>query len=158
MTKEELKEYILTHFAGKLTPLETGRYDPMFLVKREDLLQIAQTLKNDENLRFDYLCNLGGVDTKEHFEVIYNLASITKTLRVDLKVILPYDGAEVESVQQIWSGANWFEREMWELYGINVRNHDNLRRFLLPDDWDQGYPLRKDWDAPDFVRLPEVEV
>jgi NADH:ubiquinone oxidoreductase subunit C len=46
---------------------------------------------------------------------------------------------------------------MWELYGINIRNHGNLKRFLLPDEWDQGYPMRKDWDAPDFKRMPEVE-
>ena len=158
MTREELKEYVVSHFAGKLTPLDAGRYDPLFLAKREDLLHVAQALRDDENLRFDYLCNLGGIDTKEHFEVIYNLASITKNLRLDFKIILPYDAAEIESVQQIWPGANWFEREMWELYGINVRNHDNLKRFLLPDDWDQGHPLRKDWDASDFVRLPEVDV
>ena len=44
---------------------------------------------------------------------------------------------------------------MWELFGLDVRNHGNLTRFLLPDDWDQGHPMRKDWDAPDFVRLPE---
>ncbi|MDH4156843.1 MAG: NADH-quinone oxidoreductase subunit C, partial [candidate division Zixibacteria bacterium] len=64
--------------------------------------------------------------------------------------------AEVASVQQIWPAANWHEREMWELYGINVKNHDNLTRFLLPDDWDQGHPLRKDWNAPDFIRMPEL--
>jgi NADH-quinone oxidoreductase subunit C len=157
MTKEALREYIQTHLGEKLTLLDSGRYDPMFLVKREDLIEVARRLRDDEGLRFDYLCNLGGVDTKEHFEVVYNIASISKSLRLDFKVILPYDDAAIESVQQIWPGANWFEREMWELYGIDVLNHGNLKRFLLPDDWDQGHPLRKDWDAPDFIRLAEVE-
>jgi len=155
MTKDELKEYVSTHFDGKLTPLDTGRYDPMFQVKVEDLLEVARALKADKNLQFDFLCNLAGVDTKEHFEAVYSIASISKNLRLDFKLILPYDKAEVESVQEVWPGINWYEREMWELYGINVLNHDNLKRFLLPDDWDQGYPMRKDWDAPDFKRMPE---
>jgi NADH/F420H2 dehydrogenase subunit C len=156
MTKDELKAYISSHFDGKLTLLDTGRHDPMFLIKAEDLLEVCRALRDDENLRFDNLCNLGGVDTKENFEVVYNLASIYKNLRLDFKLVLPYEGAEVDSVQEIWPGANWYERELWELYGINVRNHGNLKRFLLPDDWNQGHPMRKDWSAPDFIRLPEV--
>ena len=63
----------------------------------------------------------------------------------------------MDSVQEIWPGANWYEREMWELYGFEIKNHGNLKRFLLADDWDQGFPMRKDWDAPDFVRFPELE-
>ncbi|MEW5994407.1 MAG: NADH-quinone oxidoreductase subunit C [Candidatus Zixiibacteriota bacterium] len=157
MTRDELRQYITDHFEGRLTPLESGKYDPLFEVSRDDLLDVAQVLRDDANLKFDFLCNLGGVDTGEHFEVIYNIASTTKNLRLDLKMVLSYDDAEVESVQKVWPAANWFEREMWELYGINVLNHDNLTRFLLPEDWDQGHPLRKNWDAPDFERLPEVE-
>jgi len=80
---------------------------------------------------------------------------MTKNLRLDFKVILPYDKAEVDTLQSVWPAIGWYEREMWELYGINVKNHGNLTRFLLPDDWDQGFPMRKNWDAPDFVRLPE---
>jgi NADH/F420H2 dehydrogenase subunit C len=155
VTKEELAAYITENFNGKLKQIDSGRYDPLFQVEAGDLLDVARALKEDKDLRFDYLCNLCGVDTKEHFEVVYNVASVSKNLRLDFKVILPYESAEVESVQEIWPAANWYEREMWELYGINVLNHDNLTRFLLPDDWNQGYPLRKDWDAPDFVRMPE---
>ncbi len=155
MTKKELAAYVTKNFQGKLRPLDTGRYDPLFQVEAGNLLDVARALKEDKRLKFDYLCNLAGIDTKEHFEVVYNIASVSKNLRLDFKLILPYDNAKVESVQEIWPAANWYEREMWELYGINVLNHDNLTRFLLPDDWDQGHPLRKDWDAPDFVRLPE---
>ncbi len=155
MTKEELKAYIVDHFEGKLTFLDTGRHDPMFQIAPADLLTVARALRDDVNLRFDFLCNMGGVDTREQFNVVYSLCSISNNLRLDFKLILPYEHAEVDSVQEIWAGANWHEREMWELYGIHVRNHNNLKRFLLPDDWNQGYPLRKDWDAPDFVRLPE---
>lgn len=156
MTKDELKDYIGSHFQGKLTLLDTGRYDLMYEVKRDDLLEIAGALRDDEKLRFDFLCNMGGTDTTEHFEVVYSIASVAERHRLDFKLNLPYDSAEVDTVQNIWPAANWYEREMWELYGINVRHHGNLKRFLLPEDWNQGHPMRKDWDAPDFIRMPEL--
>ncbi len=155
MTRDELKQYVESHFGGKLTPLDTGRFDPMFEVQPGDLVEVARGLRDDGELMFDFLCNLGAVDTKERLEVVYSVASTSKNLRIDFKVILPYDKAEIESVQEIWPAADWHEREVWELYGIDVKNHDNLKQFLLPDDWDQGHPMRKDWDAPDFVRMGE---
>jgi NADH-quinone oxidoreductase subunit C len=157
MTKDELKDYIAGHFEGKLTPLETGKYDPLYEVKAADLVEVGRALRDDENLKLDFLCCITGIDAVEHFEAIYSLASVSKKVRLDLKVIMNHDKPEIESVQGIWPAANWYEREIWELYGINVLNHDNLTRFLLPDDWDQGHPMRKDWDAPDFVRFPEPE-
>jgi len=155
MTKDELGQYIATNFEGQLTPVETGKHDLWFEVKAADLLAVCQKLKNEEKLAFDYLCNLSGVDTGEQFEAVYSLASTTLNHRLDVKVVLPYDGAKIESVQTVWAAANWHEREVWELYGIEILNHGNLKRFLLPDEWDQGYPMRKDWDADDFVRMPE---
>ncbi len=157
MTKDELRNYIAGHFDSKLTPLDSGRYDPLFEVRAADLLEAATALRDDDNLKFDFLCNLGAVDTTEHLEAVYSVASITKRLRLDFKVIMAYDHPEIESVQEVWPAANWHEREMWELFGIEIKNHGNLTRFLLPDDWDQGHPMRKDWDAPDFVRLPELD-
>ena len=155
MTRDELKGHIAGRYSGKLTPLDTGRYDLLYAAEPSGFKELARELCRDEQVKFDCLLNLGGIDTKERFEVIYNLGSIAKNLRIDIKLTLPYENAEVDSVQEIWPGANWFEREMWELYGINVRGHNNLKRFLLPDDWDQGHPMRKDWSAPDFIRLPE---
>ncbi|MFH1687759.1 MAG: NADH-quinone oxidoreductase subunit C [bacterium] len=156
MTKDELSQYIGSNFAGKLTPVETGKFDPWFEVKPEDLLEVAEKLRDDDQLKLDFLCNISGVDTGEHFEIAYSLASISLKHRVDIKLRLPYEGPVIQSVQTIWAGANWHEREIWELYGIDIENHDDLKRFLLPDEWDQGYPMRKDWDADGFVRMPEV--
>jgi NADH:ubiquinone oxidoreductase subunit C len=155
MTRDELKAYIASHFDGVMTLLETGRYDPVYLITVENLHKVALALRDDATLQFDYLCNLGAIDTKQQFEVIYQVASTTKNLRLDFKLTMPYDKAEVVTVVDIWPAANWYEREMWELYGINIKGHDNLTQFLLPDNWDQGHPMRKDWDAPDFIRLPE---
>ena len=156
MTRDELKNYIESNFSSTMTLLDTGRFDPFYEIQPDKLLEVAKALRDDENLKFDFLCNMNGTDTGEIFEVVYSIASVSKKLRLDFKFKLPYDQAAVESVQEIWPAANWYEREMWELYGIDVNNHGDLRRFLLPDDWDQGNPMRKDWDAPDFVRFPEM--
>ncbi len=162
MTREELAAYATEKFAGRLTPLATGKYDPLFLVNDAgDLLAVARALKEDPKLQLEYLCNAGAIDTgkidppDKRFEIHYSVASLQLSLRLDLKVVLPAGKPEVESLQPVWPAADWFEREFWELFGIHVRNHNHLGQFLLPDDWNQGFPMRKDWDAPDFVRMPE---
>jgi len=158
MDRDELTKHLTELFPDKIELLETGKIEPFFLLKnKDDLVAFCKAINKDEKLDIDYLCCLGGVDTGERFEVVYNVASMKKRIRFDFKLSFKYDGAEVDSVQEIWPAANWYEREMWELYGINIRNHGNLKRFLLPDDWDQGYPMLKNWDAPDFKRMPEVE-
>lgn len=157
MTHDEIKSYIEKTFGDKLTLLDTGRCEPVFEVKLADWHDVARALRDDQTLQFDYLCNLGGTDTGERLEAHCQLASITKSHRIDLKVVLDSNNPSLASVRDIWPAANWYEREMWELYGINIEGHDNLTRFLLPDDWDQGHPMRKNWDAPDFVRFPEFD-
>lgn len=156
MTRDDLKAYIAANFGDKMTLLESGKFDPFYKIEAGDLVTLSKSLRDDPSLKFDYLCNLGGTDTGTNFEVVYSLASIALSHRIDFKIIMPYENAAVDSVQTIWPAANWYEREMWELYGIDIRNHGNLKRFLLPDDWDQGHPLRKNWTAPDFIKLPEV--
>lgn len=155
MDKAALTKYILDKFAGKVELLDTGKVEPVFKIENDFLLQFCRAINSDEKLHIDFLCNITGVDTGERFEVVYSVASVKNRIRFDFKVVMAYENAEVESVQSVWPGANWHEREVWELYGINIRNHGNLTRFLLPDNWDQGYPMRKNWDAPDFVRMPE---
>ncbi len=156
MNREQLIAHVTALFGDKFKPLESERSDPMFELVPADLLEVTQKLRDDETLRFDFLCNLAGVDRGEYLEVVYSVASIANNLRLDFKLKLTYDKPTVESIQSIWPGANWYEREMWELYGIDILNHNNLKRFLLPDDWDQGNPMRKNWDAPDFIRMPEL--
>jgi NADH-quinone oxidoreductase subunit C len=156
MTQQELTGYIQSNFEGKLTLLDTGRAEPMFEVKPDDLLEVARRLRDDLQLKFDYLCNMGASDTRERLEVVYSIASTTKHLRMDFKLLLGYENPAVESVTPVWPAANWYEREMNELFGIEVKNHPDMRPLLLPEDWVQGYPMLKNWDAPDFVRMPEL--
>lgn len=133
-------------------------------VNRDRIVEICDFLKRDEKTPFNYLSDLTCVhfpDRKEApFEVIYNLYSISANERVRLKVNTD-DATEVESVTGVWPAANWLEREVFDLFGIHFRNHPDLRRLLLPPDW-EGHPLRKDV-ALEFVEnewtkkhLPEM--
>lgn len=155
MTRDELKAYLAERYP-ELTPLESGVYTPLYKVAPDRIVAVCGKLRDDARLALDYLANMHGQDTTQQFEVVYNLASVATKVRLDLKLELPYDRAEVETIAGVWPAAGWYEREMWELYGIHVKGHPRLERFLLPDDWNQGYPMRKNWDAPDFVRMPEL--
>lgn len=155
MTKAELADYIKEIFPGGLEQIENDHPEPYFIVAAEDLEAFARFIHDDPRLQMTFLMNLSGVDTGERFEIVYNVCSYRFKHRLYFKVVLAYETPEVGTVLHIWPAANWYEREVWELFGIAVRNHPNLTRFLLPDDWDQGFPLRKGWVGRDVVPLPE---
>lgn len=114
-------------------------------VAGEQIVAICNLLKDDSETSFNYLSDLTCVhypDKKEApFEVLYNLYSISRNERVRLKV---HVADSVDSVTSVWPAANWLEREVFDLFGVQFRNHPDLRRLLLPPDW-EGYPLRKDF-------------
>ena len=116
-------------------------------VQRDQIVDVCGFLRDDKETQFDYLSDLTCVHYPEHveapFEMIYNLFSIPKNERVRLKVNTD-DKAGVESVTSVWPAANWLEREVYDLFGIPFAGHPDLRRLLLPTDW-EGYPLRKDY-------------
>ncbi len=131
-------------------------------VNGDRIVEICDFLRTDNQTPFDYLSDLTCVHypdrTEAPFEVVYNLFSIPKNERVRLKV---RTSAEVDSVTGVWPAANWLEREVFDLFGIRFNNHPDLRRLLLPPDW-EGYPLRKDFPL-EFVEnawtekhLPEM--
>jgi NADH-quinone oxidoreductase subunit C len=116
------------------------------VVKREDIVTICRFLRDDPELSFNFLSDLTSVDRlgrEIRFDVIYHLYSIDKNHRVRLKVRAGENGS-VPSVTSVWSNANWFEREVFDLFGIEFEGHPDLRRILMPDDW-VGHPLRKDF-------------
>jgi len=156
MDREKLTAYLQEKFGDKIEALTCGPVEPFFLVKnKEEILQFCKDIRDDLELQIDYLCAITAVDTTEKFEIIYSVASVAKKIRFDYKVILDHDNPEIDSVIDAWAGADWYEREIWELYGVKIKNHPSLGQFLLPDDWNQGHPMRRDWDAPDFIRMPE---
>jgi NADH-quinone oxidoreductase subunit C len=120
----------------------------------EDLLEITAFLRDDEACDCALLMDLCGADypdREERFEVVYHLYSVSHGhfLRVKVQVA---DGGEVPSVTSIWSTANWFEREVFDLFGVGFQDHPDLRRILLPEHW-RGHPLRKEYPLAGFADL-----
>ncbi|MEW6608923.1 MAG: NADH-quinone oxidoreductase subunit C [bacterium] len=145
MTNQEITKIIKDKFKKDILKVETEP-DLTIYVSDDRILQICQFLHDDEELNFVYLSDISGVDYSERmprFDVVYHLYSIEKNHRIRIKTAVG-DGESISSVTGIWQGANWFEREVYDLFGVEFENHPDLRRILLPDDW-QGHPLRKDY-------------
>jgi NADH-quinone oxidoreductase subunit C len=117
------------------------------VVPRERLRPLAEFMRDTPDLAFTFLSDVTGVDRfpiEPRFELNYHLLSLSRRETIRLRVRLPGDDAVTESVIPVWPTANWHEREIFDLFGIRFEGHPNLRRMLLPDDW-EGYPLRKDY-------------
>lgn len=114
-------------------------------IAAEKIVAVCRFLKDDQ--KFVRVSTVTGVDwypEEPRFEVVYHLHSPERNERVRLKCRLPGDNPEIDSVTVVWRGANWYERETFDLFGIRFRNHPNLTRIMLPEDW-KGHPLRKDY-------------
>ena len=121
-------------------------------VERSAFREACGLLRDDQNCLFNYLSDVTCVDwfpSEPRFEVIYQLLSIPKKERVRLKVRLGTDSPAVESVTSVWPGANYFEREVFDLFGVRFLGHPYLRRLLMPEDW-EGHPLRKDYPVEGY--------
>jgi NADH-quinone oxidoreductase subunit C len=155
MDPEKIKKILLEKFPEKIKEKEVCDFSPAFEVDKDIILEVCRFLKESQELSYNLLSCMVGVDRGDGFEVIYCLFSFSQKHKFTLKVPLPKDNPEIESVTPIWNAANWHEREIAELFGIKFLNHPDPRGILLPEDWDEGYPMRKDWEGKDFVRLPE---
>ena len=119
-----------------------------------DLVMVMDTLYRNPTTYFDMLSCITGIDNGVQvatMEVVYNLYSIPFHHHLMIKVMLPRDRPEIDSVSHIWKTANWHEREVFDMYGISFKNHPDLRRILMPADW-EGYPLRKDYTHQEYYR------
>ena len=118
------------------------------IVPRENIVAASAFFKNTPGLEFNFLADLCGADRgpeeEPRFEVNYHLFSTTKHHRLRLKVLLSEGDAHVPTVTGVWRTANWHERETYDLFGVIFDGHPDLRRILLPDDW-EGHALRKDF-------------
>lgn len=143
VTLRKLRE----RFAGQILETHSYRGDDTATVARGEILAVAEFLKTDPELRYEFLMDLAGVDyykRKPRFEVVYHFYSLTFNHRVRVKVPLEEADPEVDSLIGLWKGANWYEREAWDMYGIRFRGHPDLRRILLYPEF-QGHALRKDY-------------
>src|SRR5687768_16978937 len=124
-----------------------------------DLKKVCANLHDHPSAFFDMLSCITAVDNGPQvgtLDVIYNLYSIPFNQHLTLKVVLPREQPEIDSVQDIWKTANWHEREAWDMFGVKFSGHPDLRRILLPADW-EGHPLRKDYKQQEYYRGVKVE-
>ncbi|MEN8192077.1 MAG: NADH-quinone oxidoreductase subunit C [Bacteroidota bacterium] len=139
--------------------------EPIIVVDPLKINIVGEFLRDNEELQFDSLMNLSGVDDNNSekvtdedgnvttqggtFSVYYHLHSTILNHKITLKASTNRENPEVESVDGVWKASTWHEREAYDMYGIKFLNHPDLRRILLPEDWD-GFPLRKDYENPEF--------
>ncbi|MEX2231008.1 MAG: NADH-quinone oxidoreductase subunit C [Cyclobacteriaceae bacterium] len=123
-------------------------------IQPADLKSVCMSLHQNPSVFFDMLSCITVVDNGPEtgtMEIVYNLYSIPFDHHLALKVIVPRDSAELDSVESIWKTANWHEREAFDMFGIKFKGHPDLRRILMPGDWD-GHPLRKDYKQQEYYR------
>jgi len=147
MTAEEIVE-ALKHAVPDLSFEVAPALDqPTLVLTREQIVAACTALREVPTLQFMVLSDLTAVDWwpgEPRFQVVYHLASIEHRLRLRLKVPLAGGNAHIPTVTSLWPGANWLEREVFDLFGIIFDGHPDLRRVLMPEDW-KGHPLRKDY-------------
>ncbi len=126
---------------------EEGRQWVQVTVTTEEWRQFALALRNNAALSFDYLFCLTCVDIMNSLEMVYHFESFSSGNVVVVKVALNRENPVIHTVSDIWRTAEFHEREVYEMFGVHFADHPDLRKLILPDDW-QGYPMRKDYEDP----------
>ncbi|CAG0929502.1 NADH-quinone oxidoreductase subunit C [Thermoflexales bacterium] len=148
-------ETIRTRFPEAITASSEFRGETTFVVQPDQLIAVCTFLRDDPAWRFDLLSDVSAVDhfpARPRFAVNYHLYSLENNYELRLKVWLDGEQPQVASVTSVWPGANWHEREVWDLMGIKFGGHPDPRRIFLPEDF-LGHPLRK--DAGQFYEEPQ---
>lgn len=136
-------------FGDALMEVKVWRNETTVVLRTEDLVRVCRFLRDEPDLAFDFLSDLTGVDrlklpgNSPRFEVVYHLHSLQYKRRLRLKVRVD-ESETVPTLTGVWETANWHEREVYDLFGVPFQGHPDLRRILMPDDW-EGHPLRKDY-------------
>ena len=154
---EKLKEApaLARLLAWNAAAVQGAKYDREELtiyIDRPFIREACAILRDDHTVPFNFLSDVTCVDwypSEPRFEVVYHLLSIPQKDRVRLKVKLSGDDPSIESLTPVWPAANFFEREVFDLFGVRFQGHPYLRRILMPEDW-EGYPLRKDYPVEGY--------
>lgn len=150
---KEIAEKIKEKFPDQVVDVAEFRDQVSVIVKRDQIVAMLRYLHDDPLLSFDHLQDLTAADYLNkkdvRFEVVYNLYSIRFRHNIRIRAQVPDNDPKISSVVPIWAGANWHERECFDMFGIVFAGHPDLRRILMPEDW-EGYPLRKDYPLKGF--------
>jgi NADH-quinone oxidoreductase subunit C len=158
METQAIQKKLEAAFGGAVGPVVAGRVESWIDVDGDRIDDVAALLEHDPDTRFECLSNLTAVDrpAQRHIQIVYHLFSYTHRHELTLKVNVDRDAPRAKSVSNVWAAANWLEREMFDLLGVEFVGHPDLRRILLPDDW-VGNPLRKDYvEAPDYHGISTI--
>lgn len=146
---DNIKSILATASSNGISLAEDLNCSPQALIiDKKDIFNVCRILHTHEELYFDFLSSITGIDNgpeSASMEVVYNLYSIPNATALMLKVKLERDLPSIPSVIEIWKGADWQEREIYDLFGIVFKGHPDLRRILLPSDW-EGHPMLKDYE------------
>ncbi|HEX9253664.1 MAG TPA: NADH-quinone oxidoreductase subunit C [Ignavibacteriaceae bacterium] len=156
---EEILQILKEKFPDSTLELKNDQPTEAVLIASPiEIDKICSFLRDSSELLFDSLMNLSGVDEPKDslLSVYYHLESTKLRHKITLKVSTDRNKPEVATVTEVWKGADWHEREAYDLFGIIFLNHPDLRRILMPYDWDAGYPLRKDYENPEFYQGMKV--
>jgi NADH-quinone oxidoreductase subunit C len=143
----QILERVKNRFGDRVLETIDKKPDPFAVVDPKAIVEIGRFMKEEPELAMDCLSNQSGVDYKDRIEVVYHLFSYEHRHGAVLKVKLPRENPSVETVESVWKSANWMEREIYDLLGVNFEGHSDMRRILMPEDW-IGHPLRKDFVEP----------
>lgn len=152
-------ETLTASFRDQIIAVKEFRDETTIHVKKDAIVQVCTFLRNDASSLFDYCSDICGADAytpENRFEVIYNLYSTVLNHRIRLKVFVDEADMHCPSVISVWPGANWPERETFDMFGIIFDGHNDLRRMYMPEEFEY-YPLRKDFPmmgVPDSIPLP----
>lgn len=146
MTNDELRTKIIEMLPGA-TLEEAGEW-PGINIESNEWLSFAQRLRNDQSLFFDYLFCITCIDWKTHLTMVYHLTSTKYRHTLVVKSKLDRDNPEINSVSNLWKTAEFHEREVYEMFGVNFLNHPDLRLLILPDGWEGKKPMLKDFEDP----------
>jgi NADH-quinone oxidoreductase subunit C len=139
---------IRNQFAGTIQEIVEAIGEVTIIARREGLVELMMFLRDEPSLRFDYLSDIGGLDLGEfaspRFAVVYQLYSLQHNHRLRIKVFVEEDDPRVPTLWNVWKASNWLEREVYDMFGVTFDDHPDLRRILMPADYD-GFPLRKDF-------------
>ena len=165
MSIEEVKQLLVDKFGAEvIAGEETGGLQPALLIAPDKIAKVCLHLRDNPKTYFDFLSSLTGVDygvEADRFGVVYHLASIPYQTQLTLKVSKENsrdlnDLPTFPSVTSVYRTADWHEREAYDLVGIFFEGHPDLRRILLPDDW-EGFPLRKDYKTAEFYKGIKID-
>ncbi len=156
---EKVLEKLQSNFPDSILMTNEFRGDLTVTLKKDDIIKVCQFLRDDEDLRFDSIRDIVGVDRyrpENRFELVYNLYSLVNNHRIFLKVLVEEQDLKVPTVVGVWSGANWMEREAFDMFGIVFEGHPDARRIYMPEEFEH-FPLRKDFPLmgiPGSLYLP----